>query len=85
METIDDEVTAHALRFIDDAHKAGKPFLLWYSTTGMHFWTHGAEKHTRKSNGQSEYNDLMVAHDEHIGQMLNKLADLGIAHDTIVL
>ena len=26
METIDDEVTEHALRFIDEAHKAGRPF-----------------------------------------------------------
>src|SRR4249920_2015837 len=29
METIDDEVTQHALRFIDEAHKAGKPFFVW--------------------------------------------------------
>ena len=29
METIDDEVTEHALKFIDKAHKAGKPFFRW--------------------------------------------------------
>ena len=85
METIDDEVTEHALRFIDEAHGAGKPFFLWYNTTGMHFRTHRAEKHKGKSNGQGEYNDVMVAHDEHIGQMLKKLDDLGIAEDTIVM
>jgi arylsulfatase A-like enzyme len=85
METIDDEVTERALRFIDETHKAGKPFFLWYNTTGMHFRTHSAEKHRGKSNGQGEYNDVMVAHDEHIGQMLNKLDELGIADDTIVL
>jgi arylsulfatase A-like enzyme len=38
-----------------------------------------------KSNGQGEYNDVMVAHDEQIGRMLNKLDELGIADDTIVL
>ena len=51
----------------------------------MHFRTHRAEKHKGKSNGQGEYNDVMVAHDEHIGEMLKKLDALGIADDTIVL
>jgi arylsulfatase len=32
-----------------------------------------------------DYNDVMVAHDEHIGQMLNKLDELGLAEDTIVM
>ena len=85
METIDDEVTDHALRFIDDAHKADKPFLLWWNTTAMHFRTHPAEKHKGKSNGQGDYNDVMVAHDENVGRMLNKLDELGIADDTIVM
>jgi arylsulfatase A-like enzyme len=85
METIDDEVTEHALRFIDDAHKDGKPFFLWYNTTAMHFRTHVSEKNEGKSNGQGFYNDAMVAHDEHIGQMLDKLDELGIADDTIVM
>ena len=84
METIDDEVTVHALRFIDDAHKAETPFFLWYNTTAMHFRTHCAEKHKGKS-GQGDYNDVMVAHDENIGMMLNKLDELGIADDTIVM
>ncbi|MEI7867865.1 MAG: arylsulfatase [Candidatus Methylumidiphilus sp.] len=84
METIDDEVTALALRFIDEAHTAEKPFFLWYNTTAMHFRTHCAEKHKGKS-GQGDYNDVMVAHDENIGVMLNKLDELGIAEDTIVV
>ncbi len=85
METIDDEVTERALKFIDETHKSGKPFFLWYNTTGMHFRTHPAAKHKGKSNGQGDYNDVMVAHDEHIGQMLAKLDELGIADDTIVM
>ncbi len=84
METIDDEVTMHALRFLDEAHKADKPFLLWYNTTAMHFRTHIADRHRDKS-GQGDYNDVMVGHDENIGLMLNKLDELGIADDTIVL
>ncbi len=84
METIDDEVTDLALNFIDKTHKDGKPFFLWYNTTAMHFRTHCAKKHEDKS-GQGFYNDVMVAHDEHIGQMLKKLDDLGIADNTIVM
>jgi arylsulfatase len=84
METIDDEVTERALDFIDRAHKDAKPFFLWYNTTAMHFRTHCAKKHEGKS-GQGFYNDAMVAHDEHIGQMLKKLDDLGIADNTIVM
>ena len=85
METIDEEITERALKFIEKQHKAEKPFFLWYNTTGMHFRTHCAEKHQGKSNGQGDYNDVMVAHDEQIGQMLNKLDELGIADDTIVM
>jgi arylsulfatase len=84
METIDDETTAAALTFIDKAHKDGKPFFVWYNTTAMHFRTHCADKHKGKS-GQGFYNDVMVAHDEHIGEMLNKLDELRIADNTIVM
>ena len=41
------------LNFIDKNHKEGKPFFLWYHTTGMHFRTHCAEKHKGKS-GQGD-------------------------------
>jgi arylsulfatase A-like enzyme len=84
METIDDEVTEHALRFIDEAHKAKKPFFLWWNSTAMHARTHRAKKHEGKS-GQGFYNDVMVAHDEHVGELLKKLDDLGIADNTIVM
>jgi arylsulfatase len=84
METIDEEVTGHALNFIDKSHKEGKPFFIWYNTTAMHFRTHCAKKHEGKS-GQGFYNDVMVAHDENIGVLLNKLDELGIAEDTIVM
>src|SRR5579871_3441077 len=33
METIDDEVTEHALNFIDKNVLAGTPFFVWYTTT----------------------------------------------------
>ena len=85
METVDEEVTEHALKFIDDAHEADEPFFVWWNTTAMHFRTHPAAKHKGKSNGQGDYNDIMVAHDENVGIMLDKLDELGIADNTIVM
>jgi arylsulfatase len=85
METIDDEATERAKAFITAQVDEDKPFFVWYNTTGMHFRTHRAEKHKGKSNGQGVYADVMVAHDENIGVMLDLLDTLGIADDTIVM
>ncbi len=84
METIDDEVTEHALGFIDKNHKAGQALLPVVQHHGHALPDPLAEKHKGKS-GQGDYNDVMVAHDENIGRMLNKLDELGIADDTIVM
>lgn len=84
METADEEFLAAAQKFIGKAVKAKKPFFVWLNTTGMHFRTHIAEKHVGKS-GQGFYNDVMVAHDENVGKMLDQLDQLGIADNTIVM
>jgi arylsulfatase len=87
METIDEEVTTAALGWMETQAKADKPFFLWYNSTAMHFRTHLAAKHKGKSGveGQDDYSDRMVVHDEQIGQMLDKLDELGIADNTIVM
>jgi arylsulfatase A-like enzyme len=84
METIDEEVTERALRFMEEVSGSGRPFFLWWNATAMHFRTHPAEKHLGKS-GQGFYNDVMVAHDELVGKMLDKLDELGIADNTMVM
>ena len=84
METIDEEITAGALGWMEKQVKADKPFFLWYNSTAMHFRTHVAAKNIGKS-GQDPYSDRMVVHDEQIGEMLNKLDELGIADNTIVM
>jgi arylsulfatase len=40
METIDEEVTAATVGFIDKAHRDGKPFFVWWNSTRMHIFTH---------------------------------------------
>jgi arylsulfatase A-like enzyme len=84
METIDEEITAHALDWMEKQVKADKPFFLWYNATACHMWTHLAEKNRGKS-GQDDYSDRMVVHDEQIGQMLDKLEELGVADNTFVM
>ncbi len=84
METIDEEITSAALGFMEKQAKANKPFFLWYNATAMHLRTHLADKNRGKS-GQDDYSDRMVTHDEQIGQMLDKVDQLGIADNTIVM
>jgi arylsulfatase len=84
METIDEEITSSALDWMETQVKADKPFFLWYNSTAMHFRTHLADKNRGKS-GQDDYSDRMVTHDEQIGMMLDKLDELGIADNTIVM
>jgi arylsulfatase len=84
METIDEEITSAALGWMEKQAKADKPFFLWYNSTACHFRTHLADKNRGKS-GQDDYSDRMVTHDEQIGQMLDKLDELGIADNTIVM
>ena len=84
METADEEFLAAGLDFIDRAHKANKPFFVWMSTTRMHVWTRLKEE-SKGRTGIGIYPDGMVEHDDHVGQMLKKLDDLGIADNTIVI
>ncbi len=83
METIDDETVAAALDFIDRSAKSDKPFFVWWNGTRMHFRTHVKDE-LRGISGQDEYSDGMVEHDMHVGQLLDKLDELGIADNTIV-
>ena len=82
METVDDETSQAAMRFIREQHEAGNPWFVWWSGTRMHFRTH--VKEDRRHPGNDEYTDGMIEHDMHIGQFLDLLDELGIADNTIV-
>jgi arylsulfatase len=83
METVDQEFLDAALDFIDRAHASDTPFFVWFNSTRMHFRTHIPES-IRGVSGQDFYSDAMVDHDRQVGDLLNKLDELGIADDTIV-
>ncbi len=84
METVDQEFTTAALGFMDRQVKAGKPFFLYFNSTRMHVFTHLSPQANGKT-GLGLQADGMVEHDGHVGQLLKKLDDLGIANNTIVV
>jgi arylsulfatase A-like enzyme len=84
METIDEEVNAKAIDFMERAKKDDKPFFLWWNSTRMHIWTHLKESSKGKT-GKGVYPDGMVEHDGHVGQILAKLKELGLEENTIVM
>ena len=84
METIDEEVTKASLDYLERAKKANKPFFLWWNSTRMHIWTH-LKKESEGKTGLGVYPDGMVEHDAQVGQLLDKLKELGLEENTIVM
>ena len=84
METVDEETTAAALDFMQRAHDEGKPFFVWWNSTRMHIFTHLPAAWEGKT-GYGIYADGMAQHDADVGQLLDKLDELGIAENTIVM
>ena len=84
METIDDEVMTKTLSFIDSAKKDKKPFFVWFNSTRMHIFTHLKDS-SQGVTGLGLYADGMVEHDKQVGQLLDKLKELGVDENTIVM
>jgi len=86
METIDDEFIEASLDFIERAHKEEKPFFAWINASRMHYYTHISDKNAGISGeGGNFYSDGMVEHDNHVGQVLDLLDELGLDENTIVI
>jgi arylsulfatase A-like enzyme len=84
MEIVEEELLARSLDFMEQSVKAGKPFFLWHNTTRMHVWTRLSPEWENKS-GYGLYADGMMELDYVVGKLLDKLDELGIANNTIVI
>jgi arylsulfatase A-like enzyme len=84
METIDEEVTRETIRFLEESKKDNRPFFLWWNSTRMHIWTR-LKAESQGKTGLGIYPDGMVEHDGHVGQLLDKLRELGLEDNTIVM
>jgi hypothetical protein len=85
METVDEEFQERGRRLHRARRRAAdKPFFVWLNSTRMHVWTR-LKPESRASTGIGLYPDGMVEHDDASGSMLDKLDELGIADNTIVI
>ena len=84
METVEDDLLARSLDFIDRANAAEKPFFLWHNTTRMHVWTRLSERWAG-STQYGLYADGLQELDWVVGEFLAKLDELGLTENTIVI
>ncbi len=88
METFDSVLVDNSKRFMDDAKKAGKPFFVWHNTTRMHVFTYVSPKYQALMNATTNYGleeAGMAQLDDHVGDLLKHLEDIGEADNTIVI
>jgi len=88
METIDDEILANAMTFLDKAKTDNKPFFLWLNPTRMHVVTHLSPKYEamrNAENGWSIEEAGMAQLDDIVGSVMKKLKDMGVDDNTIVV
>jgi arylsulfatase len=87
MKTVDDEILARALAFLDKAKADGKPFFIWLNPTRMHVVTHLSDEYEKMrtpENGWSVQEAGMAQLDDIVGAVMKKLDDAGLASNTIV-
>ena len=90
METFDGEVLDKTLDFLERHGKGDKPFFCWHNTTAIHIWSHPQKKYVKKAveEGRAEEDVVrakMIEHDEQVGALLDKLKELGVDDNTIVV
>ena len=87
METVDDEILAKALAFVDRARKDGKPFFLWLNPTRMHVVTHLSPKYQGMRNSQNNWSIEeagMAQLDDVVGAVMKYVKDAGLDGDTMI-
>ncbi|HHP7231824.1 MAG TPA: arylsulfatase [Xenococcaceae cyanobacterium] len=84
METVDEEFLEAATNFMEQATDNNQPFFVWFNATRMHMNTH-LKPESQGVTGYGLEADGMVEHDAQVGQLLDKLDQLEITDNTIVL
>jgi arylsulfatase len=90
MRTIEEDLLNRSLDFMERAVKKNQasekdePFFLWHVSTRAHVWIHLSEKYENKT-GNGHFADAMAELDDVTGALLDKLEELKIADNTIVI
>jgi arylsulfatase A-like enzyme len=88
MKTVDDEILKNTFAFMDKAKTNSKPFFIWLNPTRMHIFTHLSDKYEKKmtpENGWYTEEAGMAQFDDIVGSVLQKIDELGIKDNTIVI
>ena len=81
---IDGELIARAQAFIKRQHDAGAPFFAYVPLTQLHYPTIPHHDFAGKT-GAGDFADAMAEMDHRVGQLLDTIAQLGIADDTLFI
>ncbi len=87
MKTVDDEILADSLKFMDQSRKDGKPFFVWLNPTRMHVITHLSDKYEAMrtaENGWSLEEAGMAQLDDIVGSVMKYVKDNGLDDNTII-
>jgi arylsulfatase len=90
MKTIEEDLLNRSLDFMERAVKKNEaadgdePFFLWHVSTRNHVWIHLNEKYENQT-GYGVFADGMKELDDVTGKLLDKLDELKIADNTIVI
>jgi len=85
-KTLDDDVTRYTVEFIEKAHSSDTPFFVWMAPARAHIFTHlKPEYEALLGDGRGLQDVVMKELDDNVGKVLQKLDELGIADNTIVI
>lgn len=88
MKTVDDEILNNTFKFMDKAKQDGKPFFIWLNPSRMHIFTHLSDKYKSMMNPENSWYTEeagMAQLDDIVGSVMQKLKDMGIENNTIVI
>ncbi len=83
-EDIADSITLHAINFIEREAKTDEPFFLYFATNDIHVPRVPNEKFAGKS-GLGARGDALLSFDNSVGRVLDKIKELGIEENTIII
>jgi arylsulfatase len=82
-DTMDTDVADGVIDFIERNAKSEQPFFVYYAGKGNHFW--GAHPDFMNQPAGTNTSAQMAEHDHNVGRVLDKLNQLGIAENTLVV
>jgi arylsulfatase A-like enzyme len=88
METVDEDILDHTVKFIDKAEKDNKPFFVWMNPTRAHVISHLSPKYQAELTPENQWyleEGVMKQLDDVVGGVMDKLKADGLDKNTIVV